>query len=105
MRESARRPRACWSPRWDARRMFSTLSSLAGSVDSAVSRFDEAEAARICGQAARVLAAAFTRETDASARSLLADGLAKVMRRLEPSEAGRICARRLAGSSTRWTAR
>ena len=52
---------------------------------------DPTEAARICGQAAKTLAEALGRETDADARSSLASALSKVAGRMDPAEAARVC--------------
>ena len=42
-------------------------------------------------QAARILAAALVRETDANVRSSLASALSTVAGRMEPAEAARVC--------------
>jgi hypothetical protein len=52
---------------------------------------DPPEAARIRGQAAKTLAKALGRETDAGARSRMAEALSAVSGRMDPTEAARIC--------------
>jgi len=67
-------------------------SVLASALSGVASRMDPTEAARICGQAAKTLAEALGRETDAYARSSLASALSTVAGRMDPAQAARICA-------------
>jgi tRNA A-37 threonylcarbamoyl transferase component Bud32 len=67
------------------------LSQLASALSEVAGRMDPTEAARICGQAAKRLAEALGRETDADARTSLALALSAVVGRMDPTEAARIC--------------
>jgi len=64
---------------------------LASALSKVASRMDRTEAARVCGQAAKVLADALGRETDAGARSSLASALSAVAGRMDSTEATHIC--------------
>ena len=70
-------------------------SHLASALSKVASRMDPTEAARICGQAAKELAEALGRETDAGARSSLASALSKVAGRMDPTEAAKTLAEAL----------
>jgi hypothetical protein len=54
-------------------------------------RLDPAEAARICGQAARLITGALVKERDAYARSSLASELLSLSRRMDAAAAARAC--------------
>jgi len=52
---------------------------------------EPAQAAQVCGRAARLLAARLEQETDADARNTLARALAAVAGRMEPAQAAQVC--------------
>ncbi len=74
-----------------AEEIVAARHALVGSLAFVAGRLDAAEGARICRQAARVLAAALGQETNTNARTLVLEDLALLASRLEKTEAAQIC--------------
>jgi uncharacterized protein (DUF2267 family) len=65
--------------------------SLASALSEVAGQMDPTEAARICAQAAKTLAEALGRQTDAQTRYAMASVLSTVAGRMDPIEGARIC--------------